>query len=253
MKFSIIVATYNSALTIRSMLKSLASQTFTDFELIIVDNKSSDQTIQIVVEEFHDAKVILGPDTGIYNALNKGVASATGEWVYILGSDDFLASSTVLEEVSHKISEDPDLGLIYGDIQARSHSRSRLIKMYDPVRSTMGKLKCPPIFHQSAFVRRDVLLSLGQFPEFLDIHGDHFILSGVFNRTESVHIDTVICSYNQQGYSTNSFKNFFSSSRQLLVINFFYGERFSVIVLMILKNFMRVGVDSLRKFLSRYR
>jgi glycosyltransferase involved in cell wall biosynthesis len=251
MKFSIIVATFNSALTIRSMLKSISNQTFIDFELIIVDNKSSDNTLQIVVEEFNEAKIISEPDTGIYNALNKGVALAKGDWIYILGSDDFLASSTVLEEVNYKILENQNLGLIYGDIEAKNYSGVRLINMYDPKRSKTNDLKCPPIFHQSAFVRHDVLRSLGQFPEFLDIHADYFILSGAFNCTDSMHIDTVICSYNQQGYSTNSFRNFPRSSRQLLAVNVLYGERLSVMMVVTLKNFARMVIDSTRQLLSR--
>lgn len=122
--------------------------------------------------------------------------------------------------------------------------------MYDPQRSKVKDLKCPPIFHQSAFVRRDVLQSLGRFPEFLDIHADYFILSGAFNYTDSLHIDTVICTYNQQGYSTNSFINFPRSSRQLLAVNIFYGERLSVMTMVTLKNFVRMVIDTIRKFLS---
>lgn len=253
MQFSIIVATFNSALTIGPMLRSISNQTFDDFELIIVDNKSTDNTIEMVTEEFSKAKVVSEADTGIYNALNKGLALAKGEWVYVIGSDDILASSSVLEEVNNKILEHKNLGLIYGDIEAKNYSGCRRINMPDRKSCDARKFKCPPIFHQSAFVRRDLFKRLGQFPELLDIHADYFIVSGAFNCAESAHINTVICVYNQSGYSANSFSNFLRSTRQLLTVNLFFGERLSTMILTTCKNCARMIFDSTRQILGRYR
>lgn len=88
---SIIIATFNSAKTIRTALESVKNQTFDSWECIVVDGASKDGTIDIV-KEFANSdsrfRYISEPDKGIYDAFNKGWKIAKGEWIYYLGSDD---------------------------------------------------------------------------------------------------------------------------------------------------------------------
>ena len=94
-ELSVIVATYNSAKTLKRTLRSLIQQTNKKFELIIVDGNSSDETLEII-KSFEDTFLqneipfvyISEPDTGIYNAWNKGVKLSKGKWISFLGSDD---------------------------------------------------------------------------------------------------------------------------------------------------------------------
>lgn len=100
---SIITVTYNRAAPLRHNLASVAQQTFSDIEHIIVDNMSSDGT-QKIVEDYrrmvaYPVVYIREPDTGIYNAMNKGLKLATGVWTHILNSDDMYASPKSLEKV----------------------------------------------------------------------------------------------------------------------------------------------------------
>ena len=110
---SIITATYNRAHTLKDNLESVASQTFHDIEHIIVDNMSQDGTEQLVSD--YRASVpyaviyIREPDSGIYNAMNKGLKLATGIWAHILNSDDVYADPTVLQEVFRKDLDGFDL------------------------------------------------------------------------------------------------------------------------------------------------
>ena len=104
MKISIVTVTYNSAATIKDTIESVLSQSHKDFEHIIIDGVSKDGTMEIVkkFEPFYDGKLryISEPDTGIYNAMNKGLKMAEGEVLGTLNSDDILADSSALSLIS---------------------------------------------------------------------------------------------------------------------------------------------------------
>ena len=100
MKTSIITATFNSGRTVRDTLESVLRQSFTNYEYIIKDGGSKDNTLEIVKEYaplFGDRlKVVSEPDKGIYDAMNQGMKMSTGDVVGILNSDDFYTSNEVL-------------------------------------------------------------------------------------------------------------------------------------------------------------
>ena len=97
MKVSIITATYNNEETVEEAIKSVSSQTYKKIEHIIIDGNSSDNTIKIIEnhqEKF--AKIISETDTGIYDALNKGIKNASGEIICFLHADDIYADNTII-------------------------------------------------------------------------------------------------------------------------------------------------------------
>ena len=100
MKVSIITCTYNSAKTVGDALDSLVSQNYDDIESIVIDGVSQDNTLE-VVSSYKDlvSNVVSEADKGIYDALNKGIALATGDVIGILHSDDILASDDVISRV----------------------------------------------------------------------------------------------------------------------------------------------------------
>ena len=103
MKISIITATYNSENTISDTIESVLAQSYQDWELIIKDGGSEDNTIEICNKLAEKAtgrmRVISSPDKGIYDAMNQGIEAATGEEVGILNSDDFSQSTTFHKEL----------------------------------------------------------------------------------------------------------------------------------------------------------
>lgn len=109
MKISIITATFNSEKTLRDTLDSVLEQTYDDFEHIIVDGVSKDSTMQIVkeYEPRYNGKLkyISEKDSGLYDAMNKGIKMAKGDIIGILNSDDKYAHNKVLEEIIDKITE----------------------------------------------------------------------------------------------------------------------------------------------------
>lgn len=120
MKISIITATYNSAATVRDTLESVLRQTFTDYELVVVDGGSTDGTVDILGEyepRFGGRlRWTSERDEGLYDAMNRGIARATGEVVGILNSDDFYTSDDVLEVVAQTFAACEELDALYGDI-----------------------------------------------------------------------------------------------------------------------------------------
>ena len=107
MKISIVTATYNSGATLSDTLRSILAQTHTDFEVIVADGGSTDNTADIVRQfapQFGERlRWFSEPDRGLYDAMNKGIARATGEVVGILNSDDFYTDERVLARVAYAL------------------------------------------------------------------------------------------------------------------------------------------------------
>ena len=114
---SIIIPTYNSAATIEKCLHSVVSQTFTDWEVLIFDAMSKDGTLDIA-HSVNDERIRIyaEPDEGVYDAMNKGIDKAKGDWLYFLGSDDYLYSSTSLTEMNRYLDDNFDV--VYGEVDS---------------------------------------------------------------------------------------------------------------------------------------
>ena len=127
MKISIITVCYNSSATISRTLNSIQSQSYKDYEVIIIDGNSTDNTLEIV-EEFKDiiSIVVSESDTGIYDALNKGINLSSGDVIAILHSNDFFASSDVLALVANSFKKAEAIKIIFTSI---NYVSNRTIKL----------------------------------------------------------------------------------------------------------------------------
>lgn len=118
--FSIIIPTLNSESTLEKTLNSLSIQQYRNFEIIIIDGVSADDTLKII-EEFNckevdiRVKVISERDNGIYDAMNKGISVSSGKYINFLGSDDQLNNEKTLENISGFLLENPSADIIYGN------------------------------------------------------------------------------------------------------------------------------------------
>ena len=119
MKISIIIATFNSGKTVRDTIESVLRQTYQEYEYIIKDGGSKDDTLEICREyepKFNGRmKIISAPDKGIYDAMNNGIEAATGDVVGLLNSDDFYTSNDILQTIAEAFKEN-DIDAVYGDI-----------------------------------------------------------------------------------------------------------------------------------------
>ena len=120
MKVSIITVCYNRADTIRDTFESVLSQTYSNFEYIVVDGASQDNTVEIIKQYeplFRNRmRWVSEPDKGLYDAMNKGIRMATGEFIALINSDDLICDSHALEKVVNVCQSDKTLDAVYADI-----------------------------------------------------------------------------------------------------------------------------------------
>jgi glycosyltransferase involved in cell wall biosynthesis len=177
MKISVITVCYNSAKTIRETLDSVSKQDYHGIEHIIVDGASKDDTLDIVNTFPHVATVISEPDKGIYDAMNKGIAAATGDIVGILNSDDFYPHAKVLSTVASAF-EARDIAASIGDICfVAPNNLQRITRYYSAKKWHPGKFVrgfMPP--HPSFFVYRRYFEELGVYKTDYKIAADYELL-----------------------------------------------------------------------------
>lgn len=181
MKLSIITATYNSERTLRDTMESILSQTFQDFEYIIVDGASKDATLDIIREyepRFQGKmRYVSEPDKGIYDAMNKGFAMATGDVIGILNSDDFFTSDDVLQAVVDGFAGEY-VDAVYADIHyVNTDDLTKCVRYYSSsvFRPWMMRFGMIPA-HPSFYCRKAVYDQYGSFDTTYRIAADFEIL-----------------------------------------------------------------------------
>ena len=246
MKFSIIIATHNAGKSLNNTLSSILSQTNTDYEVIVIDGVSTDgsQTILKSYESKFGKKLhwISEPDNGVYDAMNKGIEIATGEWLYFLGSGDYFIDNEVLASVSGEINK-YDADVIYGDIQwgetdIISHgkfSRARLVTLN--------------MNHQTIFCKKTVFDKVGMFETKYQIAADYIFNMKWFNdrSIRNRYFHRIITVYDTTGISSVSKDPVFEKERAEITKKYF--PAYVILVSHVLVFFHRISVAL--KFLSR--
>ena len=110
-KISVVTAAYNAAKTIEQTISSVVNQDYPYIEYVIVDGSSTDGTVSIIEKyaSSYNIKWVSEPDRGLYDALNKGVQMATGDYIEIIGADDALVSADIISRVVHEMNTDTDV------------------------------------------------------------------------------------------------------------------------------------------------
>lgn len=176
---SIIIAVFNAAETLQKCIDSIEQQTCSNFELIVIDGGSVDGTVKIL--ENNSAKIdywISEPDKGIYNAWNKGLVQATGEWVCFIGADDYLWDSNVLNLVSRQLTGIAGhVQIAYGRVMVVNKLRENLYEIGEPWYILKPRFKqdmCVP--HPGSMHRKKLFSDRGYFDESFKIAGDYEML-----------------------------------------------------------------------------
>jgi len=218
MKVSIITATYNSAHGIEACLDSILSQDYKNIECLVIDGKSIDQTIEIVLEKqkkHSSINMVSEPDKGIYDALNKGVNLASGDIIGFVHSDDLLASSSIISEIVGKI-KDEELDGVYGNLQyVNKNNITKIVRLwksrgFDPDLLRRGWM--PP--HPTLFLRKKVYEKHGRFDLAYKIAADYdFMIRILKDKTLKFgYLPKVITKMRVGGASNRSIKNIIKKS-----------------------------------------
>ncbi len=199
MKLSIITINLNNASGLEKTAESIVSQTFNDFEWIVIDGGSTDGSVD-VIRKYADsiAYWVSEKDSGIYNAMNKGVKVAKGEYLQFLNSGDWLADDSVLQDVfSRHLSGE----IIYGNINCYKDLRFCSFTEY-PAKLSLDFLLLSAIGHGASFINHSLLL-LNPYDERYRIVSDwKFFLVEKLKGSSFEHIDRCVCCYDLSGISS---------------------------------------------------
>ena len=219
MKVSIITATYNSGMTLRDTIESVLRQSYGQIEHVIVDGGSNDNTLDII-REFEPQyqgrlKWISEKDRGIYDAMNKGIALATGDVIGILNSDDFYTSDNVVEILARTL-EETGSDAVYGDIHfVDDRDLCRCVRYYSSKGFRRWKMRLGWMpAHPSFYCRKAIYEKYGNFDTSYKIGADfENLLRFIFvHRIQIVYVPIDCVTMRTGGASTQGFK----SHRQIL-------------------------------------
>jgi glycosyltransferase involved in cell wall biosynthesis len=210
MKVSIITVSYNSEKTIEDTIKSVLAQDYPNIEYLIIDGASKDGTLQIV-QKYQDkiANVVSEKDKGIYDAMNKGIALATGEIIGILNSDDFYADSTVISSIVAQFT--PTIDAVYADlVYVDANDTNRITRLWKSGNYNQGDFKkgwMPP--HPTFFVKSECYQKYGNYSLQLKSAADYELMLRLIHKEQIKinYLPKVIVKMRTGGASNASLKN----------------------------------------------
>ena len=195
MKISIITVCFNSEKTIEDTIKSVCCQTYKNIEYIIIDGGSTDRTCDIINSYISQISIFVSePDNGIYDAMNKGLDMATGDYLLFLGSDDHLMSSNIIERVMARINNTTDI--FYGDV-LRPIRNDLYCGRYNRF-----KLAVKNISHQAIFYPRSIY-SQYQYDQTYKVFADYYLNIKLFPKYKFTYLNMCISYFNDDNNSTS--------------------------------------------------
>lgn len=203
-KISIITINSNDSRGLRKTIESVINQTFSDFEYIVIDGDSSDGSKELL--EIYKNKItysISEPDSGIYNAMNKGIKIAKGEYLLFLNSGDSLLESSTLTKVANRL--DGNAAIYYGDLVYFNKKKKKFEDWIFPNKLTLGFFVENSLPHQASFIKRTLFDSISLYNENLKIASDweFFVIAICIERVPYKHIGIAVSEYDFSGISSN--------------------------------------------------
>ena len=204
MKVSVITINKNNAEGLRRTILSVISQSFKDFEYIIVDGNSSDNSVSTIQELLPDSSVqtswISEDDKGIYNAMNKGIAMSKGEYLLFLNSGDSFTNNDCLQLV---FATFPTADIVNARCNVVNGNSIVWTSPYLP-NVTLGVLYNVGIPHQSTFIKKSLFDTFGQYREDFRYNSDiaFWYKTILFGGVSTCAIDLIITNYDQNGISS---------------------------------------------------
>jgi glycosyltransferase len=218
LKFSIITAVFNRDATIGQAIESVVTQSYSDIEHLVIDGASTDGTLEVIHALQHPGmRITSEPDYGIYDALNKGIAAATGDVIGIMHSDDFFAHSDVLDSVA-KYFDKTDSDAVFGDLDyVSAQNPDKIIRhwrsgTYSRQKLTRGWM--PP--HPALFVRREVVERYGDYDTSYRIAADYDAILRWFwtGNISAAYIPEVLVKMRVGGESNRSIGRIVNKSKE---------------------------------------
>lgn len=223
MKVSIITATYNSAATVRDTIESILFQTHQDWELIIEDGFSKDDTLSIVREYEAQCKgrmhIFSERDEGLYDAMNRGIARASGDVIGILNSDDLYHDERVLEDINQAMEGQP-VDCVYGDLEfVQADNTDIVVRIWKGSQHKKGAfLKGWHPAHPTFYARRECFEKYGAFNTDYAVSADFELMLRFIEKEQipNAYLDRCFVKMRWGGESTGTLRNIIKGNRNIL-------------------------------------
>ncbi|HSI42875.1 MAG TPA: glycosyltransferase family 2 protein [Methylotenera sp.] len=261
---TVIVAVFNGDGTLQECISSIARQTYTNKELIIIDGGSKDGTVNLLKTNSNYINYwVSEPDKGIYNAWNKGLLHSTGEWVCFIGADDFFWDSNVLEQMSKQLAKLPiDIRVAYGQTMLLNEDGKKLYPIGEPwykIKKRFRQVMCIP--HSGAMHRRSLLEQFGGFDESFRIAGDYDLLMRELKTFDAAFIPNLITTGMRQGGISSKPANGLLAMREMRRVQKLHGQSLPGLawIMTTTKVYIRLllwrwlGEDLTRKVIDKYK
>jgi glycosyltransferase involved in cell wall biosynthesis len=220
LKITVITVCYNSAATIADTLKAVSQQSYQDFEHLIFDGASTDGTLDIIRQwTGHPVVLTSEPDNGIYDAMNKGLARASGDVIGFLNADDFYADISVLDKIACAF-QDEQIEACFGDLVYVSKDNLRLIRNWKSrpfVKGAFANGWCPA--HPTFYIRNSALARCGVFDLSFKLASDVEFMMRYLERcgVSAVYIPHVLVRMRVGGATNQNWRNVLQQNQEVLV------------------------------------
>lgn len=232
MKVSLITVSYNAANTIRHTIESVVTQDYHDIEYIVVDGASKDGTQEIVAAYGKNiSHFVSEPDKGLYDAMNKGLALATGELIGILNADDFYSNDQVISKVITEIQASESDALFADLVYVNDDDLDKVVRFYPGKGFTPGKMlsgNMPP--HPTFFVKKSFYDQYGGFDTSYQICADFDVMVRYFHKAQGsyTYLPEVIVRMRTGGSSTQGLSSTLTINKEMLKACRKYGLKTSL-------------------------
>ncbi|MCW3084102.1 MAG: glycosyltransferase [Bacteroidetes bacterium] len=217
-KVSIITINYNDAAGLEKTIRSVIAQTYTDLEFVVIDGGSTDGSVD-VIKKYADKITfwVSEKDKGIFNAQNKGIEKASGEYCLFLNSGDFLVNENVLKNA---FSYNYSTAIIYGDMQI-DVGNNQIVHGKMPEKISFYQMYSDTLWHPVSFIKRELFTKFGNYDETFKMVADYdfFFRAIIMNNVSTQHIPLEISVYNVNGFSSKSEFKSIEKAERLAVLN----------------------------------
>lgn len=225
---SVVIPTLNVENVLVGALVSLAAQTFKNFEVVIADGASSDGSLQIArahADTLPALRIVSAKDNGVYEAINRGVSIASGDWVFVLGADDRIADAQTLNQVA-KVLLLAQADLVYGDV--RMGAKNPWVPVGGRYRgqTSLEQLTRDNICQQAIFYRKTLIDRFGPFLAHYRVCADWEYAIRAFTRAGVAWMDVVVCDYACTGISSSQRDEKFLSDLPWLLLRAVWQQPF---------------------------
>ena len=207
MKLSFVTINRNNAAGLEKTMQSVAAQTFKEFVYIVVDGASTDDSVAVIKKyepQFAHLKWVSEPDSGIYNAMNKGIRMASGDYIQILNSADCLAAADVTERMLTALEEKGNPSILYGNmVKCFPDGRKMRDRSFAGQEITMLGMFTGTLNHDPAYIRRSLFEKYGYYDETLKIVSDWkwYLQAIILGGEQPQYVDIDVTLFDMTGVS----------------------------------------------------